>query len=658
MSRDHASRGPAVHGTPHRGSEDGAAAGAVGRRTLVEQVQRRTAPGADEAADGVKAAATHGISGPAVALPHGDRIQRLFGRHDVSGVRAHVGGAAAEGAAAMGAQAFATGDRIAFGQAPDLHTAAHEAAHVVQQRGGVQLKGGVGQTGDTYERHADAVADRVVQGESAESLLDSFSPGPGRAAAPAAGSPVQRLQALIGGQAQHITKADLSNDVAIDALFNRLGLVLPAKVEVSTYSRVNKIAAAIDFGSANSQIFLEVLGAINDRRPRDWSMWDAAEARAAAGPAPPSTLPGGTVDEALKQLVKDGEHQDAVNLLCQHHRPAAAVGYTIRVVDKFRLPGGQVIENDAYANVAAGTNVIDLSKRWTERFILSGQIGNLINVIEHEATHVRQNTGAPGVTTLADEDIREFEAYSHELELTIQRAAFESQGHVATSVEFEKALRTAGEHRDRAHGKRLLTSRHNARWDHIQAALPDTRARLAALDQRRNVYAMDRSILQTKLAAYHEMYLEMSGLFAGAQGAAERAETLNTNASAEDLQILQSLGRLPPAEEQRPQVIAFRRERETFLNYMRNWHHLPPPPHVQAPPTAVAGGSIPLLAPPPGDRQASQQASGGSIPLLAPPPGDQQAAAHDDDDDGDGWSAFVGAPQAPQKGGAQPPTDP
>jgi hypothetical protein len=43
---------------------------------------------------------------------------------------------------------------------------------VVQQRAGVQLKGGVGATGDAYERQADAVADRVVRAQSAESLLD------------------------------------------------------------------------------------------------------------------------------------------------------------------------------------------------------------------------------------------------------------------------------------------------------------------------------------------------------------------------------------------------------------------------------------------------------------------------------------------------------
>jgi Domain of unknown function (DUF4157) len=114
-----------------------------------------------------------GIAGPGGPLPYLDTIQRSFGSHDVSGVVAHTDGAAAQAATAMGATAYATGNHVAFAGTPDLHTAAHEAAHVVQQRVGVHLKGGIGEAGDAYERHADAVADAVVRGESAENLLES-----------------------------------------------------------------------------------------------------------------------------------------------------------------------------------------------------------------------------------------------------------------------------------------------------------------------------------------------------------------------------------------------------------------------------------------------------------------------------------------------------
>ena len=143
-------------------------------------VQARTAPeGAPGAASeaGVHAAAAQGIATPSSRLPHGDTIQRLFGRHDISSVQAHTGAEATASARAMHADAYATGNHIVLGDRADLHTAAHEAAHVVQQRGGVQLKGGVGAAGDEYERHADAVADRVVAGQSAAPLLDQLAGG-------------------------------------------------------------------------------------------------------------------------------------------------------------------------------------------------------------------------------------------------------------------------------------------------------------------------------------------------------------------------------------------------------------------------------------------------------------------------------------------------
>jgi hypothetical protein len=123
----------------------------------------------------VQAAANAGTRDAGGPLPHAAAIQRSFGAHDVSGIRAHRGRDATEAARAMGAEAFATGQHVAFGRTPDLHTAAHEAAHVIQQRAGVQLKGGVGEAGDPYERQADAVADLVVQGRSAEPILDQYS---------------------------------------------------------------------------------------------------------------------------------------------------------------------------------------------------------------------------------------------------------------------------------------------------------------------------------------------------------------------------------------------------------------------------------------------------------------------------------------------------
>lgn len=145
--------------------------GAVQLRARMAEAQR--------AADDPHATAASGLKGGGGELPHLGAIQRAFGRHDVSGVRAHVGGAASEAAHALGAEAYTSGERIAFGSSPDLFLAAHEAAHVVQQRAGVSLPGGMGQVGDRYERHADEVAAMVVKRGSAESLLDSMVGGGG-----------------------------------------------------------------------------------------------------------------------------------------------------------------------------------------------------------------------------------------------------------------------------------------------------------------------------------------------------------------------------------------------------------------------------------------------------------------------------------------------
>ncbi len=155
-----------------------------GKSSLAVQLQASQPPATNP--EGVLEAAASGVSGAGSALPHLDRVQAAFGRHDISGVTAHSGPEAAQANRALGSEAYATDGKVAFaGGSPSLHTVAHEAAHVVQQRAGVQLKGGVGAAGDAYEQHADAVADAVVAGRSAESLLDTHAPA-------GAGNAVQR----------------------------------------------------------------------------------------------------------------------------------------------------------------------------------------------------------------------------------------------------------------------------------------------------------------------------------------------------------------------------------------------------------------------------------------------------------------------------------
>src|SRR5262249_50242869 len=81
---------------------------------------------------------------------------------------------------ALGAEAFARGSEVTFARTPSLHTVAHEAAHIIQQRAGVEIVGGIGREGDLYERHADQVANRVARGQSSEDLLDAAPDARGR----------------------------------------------------------------------------------------------------------------------------------------------------------------------------------------------------------------------------------------------------------------------------------------------------------------------------------------------------------------------------------------------------------------------------------------------------------------------------------------------
>ncbi|MCO4743935.1 MAG: DUF4157 domain-containing protein [Proteobacteria bacterium] len=155
------------------------------------------AGGAIEDPKATKARAAEGVKGGG-PLPYLDKIQAAFGEHDVSGVRATIGGAAAGAAQDIGAKAYAQGDAIAFAESPTLWMVAHEAAHVIQQRTGAAPAGGVGKEGDAGEQGADAVADRVVKGESAADLLG------GAGASAASGDSVQKYteDVIRGGDAR------------------------------------------------------------------------------------------------------------------------------------------------------------------------------------------------------------------------------------------------------------------------------------------------------------------------------------------------------------------------------------------------------------------------------------------------------------------------
>jgi hypothetical protein len=188
-----------------------------GKWLLIQQKEDGTDAGRSD--DWVQSVAAEGVRGSGGRLPYHDQIQASFGGHDVSAVQAFTGGAAGDAAKQIGAKAYATGNNVAFAGSTDLHTAAHEAAHVIQQRAGVSLKGGVGQVGDRYEQHADAVADLVVQGKSAEGLLDKFA-GTGSSHSASTQRVVQKEDdptSVVGDPALEHNAETVAGDVAHDS---------------------------------------------------------------------------------------------------------------------------------------------------------------------------------------------------------------------------------------------------------------------------------------------------------------------------------------------------------------------------------------------------------------------------------------------------------
>lgn len=135
-------------------------------------------------------------------LPAAERsyYETRFGA-DLGTVRLHTDAAAADLSARLRARAFTAGPDVYFAAdayRPDSPEGrfliAHELTHVLQQRKGVQVEGGMGRVGDAHERQADAVAARVARGSHAGEA------GLAGAAAPAPASPVVQRYAEITGQ--------------------------------------------------------------------------------------------------------------------------------------------------------------------------------------------------------------------------------------------------------------------------------------------------------------------------------------------------------------------------------------------------------------------------------------------------------------------------
>lgn len=119
-------------------------------------------------AAGATSVAMSGFAGGGGAVPYKSEMESAFGA-DFSAVQAYSGPAASQASAALGANAYAYGNAIAFADsAPSKHLVAHELTHVIQQGGAgssmVQTKASGGGSVGTLEAEADHVASVIAGG--------------------------------------------------------------------------------------------------------------------------------------------------------------------------------------------------------------------------------------------------------------------------------------------------------------------------------------------------------------------------------------------------------------------------------------------------------------------------------------------------------------
>src|SRR5688572_4322586 len=86
--------------------------------------------------DDAKEAAAGGAVGGA-RMPYREEMEQRFGA-DLSGVKVSIGGGAADACDKLGAESYAQGESVAFKQQPGKWQTAHEVAHVLQQRRGIE----------------------------------------------------------------------------------------------------------------------------------------------------------------------------------------------------------------------------------------------------------------------------------------------------------------------------------------------------------------------------------------------------------------------------------------------------------------------------------------------------------------------------------------
>ena len=247
--------------------------------------------------------AQDGTKGGGERLPYLARLEQAFGsRQDLASMRAHYGDDSAAACDTMGADAYATGSSIAFRSAPSLWLAAHEAAHVVQQRHGLRPAAALDAPDDGLERQADAVADRVAAGGSARELLPRGDPH-------ATASAVQRytVEALPAGSAQ-IGEGRQTALLGAQSLYAASGLIGGANAKLQ---KAGKQGSYIELAAGGGSVDVDG-NALTKVEPRFLAKAGGAHAGAEKANAPGGKDTEGTANGPMALWTDCGRSSAAV----------------------------------------------------------------------------------------------------------------------------------------------------------------------------------------------------------------------------------------------------------------------------------------------------------------------------------------------------------
>lgn len=356
-------------------------------------------------------------------------------------------------------------------------------------------------------------------------------------------------------------------------------------------------------------------------------------------------------------MVQQKDFQGVLDAVRAHYRPAHGTTFALFATDTYTtvVHPSQVGNDNHYGATVGGYDTgqpvrIYIHQDWITRWIMDGQVGNLINTIEHEATHAAQ-AGGGRPDYVEDIHAKEFDAFCHEIELAHQKLG--TGAPLPTETEIALSFKEAGSHFSKLSA--TASARERARWEAVQQAYTVLKT---ALDRNDEHTGASNGVLE-RLARLNKAAFDLKVRLTDLENRQVPARDdvfrqLDSEVDQAYLATLREASKVNTSARVRP-VGSFRLTSEQIVGYIEQlqedvtrYRMNGPPKRKKAPkaPAASAGGSSPfstLLPPPPSSSSPAKVPS-----LLPPPPSSAGASASASAIEEDEWGTFTSqTPSAP-----------